>query len=95
MATSRQSRNLLSSLVTDGSQCDDPATIKREALKFFVTLFTDDWKVRPSLDGSFSTIGSDVVASTIENEFSELEIWMAIKECDGNKAPGPNDFNMT
>ena len=26
--------------------------------------------------------------------FSEEEIWEAIKDCDGNKAPGPDGFNM-
>ncbi|KAL7181996.1 hypothetical protein ACSBR1_040833 [Camellia fascicularis] len=43
VATSRQTRNLLNSLVVECSQCDDPATIKRETFKFFATLFKNDW----------------------------------------------------
>lgn len=30
----------------------------------------------------------------MEVEFSEEEIWAAIKECNGNKAPGPDGFNL-
>lgn len=29
----------------------------------------------------------------VEN-FSEKEIWSAIKSCDGNKVPGPDGFNL-
>lgn len=31
----------------------------------------------------------------LEEDFSELEIWEAIQECDGNRAPGPDGFNIT
>ncbi|XP_028116809.1 uncharacterized protein LOC114314525 [Camellia sinensis] len=94
VATSRQSRNLLNLLVVNGAQCNDPATIKRETYKFFTTLFKEGWKIRPSLHGPFSTIGSDDVALAVEDEFSEVEVWSAIKECDGNKAPGSDGCNM-
>ena len=31
---------------------------------------------------------------SLEAEFTKLEILSAIKECDGNKAPRPDDFNL-
>lgn len=80
VATSRQSRNLLNSLVVDGAQCNDPTTIKRGTYKFFATLFKEGWKVRPLLHGPFSTIRSDNVALAVEDELSKVEVWSAIKE---------------
>lgn len=31
----------------------------------------------------------------LEEEFSVAEIWEIVKSCDGNRAPGPDGFNMT
>lgn len=30
----------------------------------------------------------------LEEPFSEEEIWEVVKTCDGNKAPGPDGFNL-
>lgn len=30
----------------------------------------------------------------LESVFIEDEVWAAIKDCDGNKAPGPDGFNL-
>lgn len=61
---------------------------------FFKAHFTEVWRSRPKLVGNFKSIGSVVVADHIEAEFTEAEIWAAVRSCDGNKAPGPDGFNM-
>ncbi|XP_028064582.1 uncharacterized protein LOC114267718 [Camellia sinensis] len=52
-------------------------------------------KSRPKLPGPFLSIGLTNSKDVLEAEFSEAEIWVAIKDCDGNKAPGPDGFNLS
>ncbi|XP_028120245.1 uncharacterized protein LOC114317682 [Camellia sinensis] len=44
--------------------------------------------------GKFKSIGSITAVEYIEAEFSKAEIWAAVRSCGGNKAPGPDGFNM-
>ncbi|KAL7179147.1 hypothetical protein ACSBR1_042516 [Camellia fascicularis] len=46
-------------------------------------------KVRPKLSGAFKNIGDESV------EFSKAKIWSTVKNCEGNKASGPDGFNMS
>lgn len=32
--------------------------------------------------------------SSLIQSFSEEEVWNVMKSCDGNKSPGPDEFNM-
>ena len=52
------------------------------------------WKFRPKLQGVFKSIGLDNDSNGLVIPFSEEEIWRAISESDGNKAPGPDGFNL-
>ncbi|XP_028117415.1 uncharacterized protein LOC114315043 [Camellia sinensis] len=56
--------------------------------------FSEEWTSRPKLKGLFRTIGHDEVSDGLVAPFSKEEIWRAVKESDGNKAPGPDGFNM-
>ncbi|XP_028054290.1 uncharacterized protein LOC114258520 [Camellia sinensis] len=38
--------------------------------------------------------GRDIMQPN-EVEFTKFEMWVAVKSCDGNKAPGPDGFNLT
>ncbi|XP_028053421.1 uncharacterized protein LOC114257814 [Camellia sinensis] len=51
--------------------------------------------VRPTLNGPFKSIGEGHDSGFLEAEFSEEEILSAIKSCGGNKALGPDGFNMS
>ncbi|XP_028060751.1 uncharacterized protein LOC114264345 [Camellia sinensis] len=68
--------------------------IKVEVAKHFKNRFCEEWKVRPKLQGVFKTIGHDNDSNGLVIPFSEEEIWRAIRESDGNKAPGPDGFNL-
>ncbi|KAF5933494.1 hypothetical protein HYC85_029665 [Camellia sinensis] len=49
---------------------------------------------RPQLGGSFKSVEGTMEYDFLEKEFTEDEIKTVVKECDGNKAPGPDGFNI-
>ncbi|CAL5415136.1 unnamed protein product [Camellia sinensis] len=82
-------------LVTvNGVTYDEPGMIKQAVESHFKFLFTEDWKNRPKLSGFFDSISSVDSSEVLEAEFLEDEIWEALKDCEGNKAPGPDGFNL-
>ncbi|CAL5344867.1 unnamed protein product [Camellia sinensis] len=94
MATSRQSKNGLYSVTVGDRVVEDPGEVKLEVCSHFKKHFSEDWKVRPSLDGVFRSVRNSQAFKMLEAEFAEEELWEAIKNCDGNKAPGPDGFNL-
>ena len=94
MASQRQNRNLVDSVVVEGVRVEDPALVKLEVLRFFSKAFSEDWPSRPKLSGSFVRINSAKAVESLDPEFTLEEVWEAVKDCNGNKAPGPDGFNM-
>lgn len=93
-ATIRRRKKLIDSLTIEGALTEDPEAIKREAASFFKKIFTEDFHSRPRFDNlNFNTISSDQ-ANFLISPFSHMEIEEAVKECDSNKAPGPDGFNF-
>lgn len=90
---SRQ-RNELASLTIGDSVIEDPAMVRKEIYDHFRKQFAEDWVVRPKLGGLFKSVQSSSQFAMLEAEFSEAEIKAAIKDCDGNKAPSPDGFNL-
>lgn len=74
---------------------EDPCRVKQEVFNYFKKRFSEEWKSRPKLQGLFRTIGCDAVSNGLVAPSSEEEIWRAVKESDGNKAPGPDGFNLS
>ncbi|XP_028083312.1 uncharacterized protein LOC114284578 [Camellia sinensis] len=93
MACSRQRKNLLDSVCVEGECLEEPAQIKQAVVRHFSKQFKECWSGRPKLSGPFNVINSEA-AVKLEAEFTEAEIWVAIQDCDGNKAPGPDGFNL-
>ncbi|XP_028085071.1 uncharacterized protein LOC114286171 [Camellia sinensis] len=94
MASSRSNKNALNSITVDGVIKEDPAVVRAEVLQHFKNQFIEYWSNRPSLFGPFKSIGGVEVRATLEAEFSEAKIVAVVKNCDGNKAPGLDGFNM-
>ncbi|XP_028074640.1 uncharacterized protein LOC114277023 [Camellia sinensis] len=94
MASCKQNRNIINIISVNGVIHKEPDTIKQEALLHFKKQFTEDWANRPSLGGVFKLVQVNHHFQELEIEFSEAEIKAAIKECNGNKAPGPDGFNL-
>lgn len=73
---------------------EDPDQVKQEVWAYFKNHFTEDWFSRPVLVGDFNNVSHSQYFERLEAEFSEEEIWEAEKGCNGNKAPGPDGFNL-
>ncbi|GMQ06611.1 hypothetical protein CsSME_00051132 [Camellia sinensis var. sinensis] len=87
MANKTQRRNLVS--------VEDPGLVRQEVLRHFSKVFYEKGKSRPKLLGNFVSVSRSKEVEILEVEFTMDEIWEAMKDCDGNKAPGPDGFNMT
>ncbi|XP_028101439.1 uncharacterized protein LOC114300778 [Camellia sinensis] len=56
--------------------------------------FSEAWKNKPVLVGDFKSVRLSDQFHLLEAKFSEEEVWAAVIDCNGNKAPGPDGFNM-
>ncbi|XP_028087035.1 uncharacterized protein LOC114287789 [Camellia sinensis] len=68
--------------------------VKQQVLHHFKTQFIESWVKRPILGGVFNTIEADYVSQHLVAEFSATKVLAAIKDCNNNKAPGPDRFNL-
>ncbi|XP_028069140.1 uncharacterized protein LOC114271723 [Camellia sinensis] len=94
MASSRRNRNALCSIEVNGALKEYPDEIRIEVLNHFQRQFAESWFNKPSLSGPFKSIGDEEVRVALEAEFTESEVVVALNNCDGNKAPKPNGFNL-
>ncbi|CAL5382198.1 unnamed protein product [Camellia sinensis] len=94
MANKRQRRNLVDSVVVDGIRVEELVLVREAVLRYFSKAFAEEWKYRPKLTGNFISISRTKVVEVLEHEFTMDEVWEAAKDCDGNKVPGPDGFNM-
>ncbi|XP_028063701.1 uncharacterized protein LOC114266942 [Camellia sinensis] len=74
---------------------EEPVEMKKAMWAHFKELFTKGWKIRPGLGGEFTCIDQCQLQNCLVKDFLEAKVWVTIKECDGNKAPGPYVFNLT
>lgn len=91
IANGRNNRNLLNSLTIGGV----PRRIKAEVLNYFEKVFKEEWMGRPRLGGVVLSVLDSYHGEVLCNQFSEEEVWQAIKSCDGNKAPWLDGFNLS
>ena len=94
MATCRQNRNSLNSITVGDEVIEAPDQVKHEVCSYFSNHFSETWKHRPVLVGDFKSVRLSDHFSLLEAEFSEEEVWAAVADCNGNKAPGPDGFNL-
>lgn len=85
---------MLGSVVVDMVSVGEPRMVRQVVLRHFKDLYSETWRGRPKLDGPFVTIGKGGASVELVAEFSEEEVLAAIKEYNGNKAPGPDGFNL-
>lgn len=94
MASRRQSKNVLDSVVVDGVSVGELRMVRQVVFKHFKDLYSKAWRGKPKLKGPFTTIGRGGASEELVAEFTVEEVWVVVTECDGNKAPGPNGFNL-
>ncbi|KAJ0599187.1 putative RNA-directed DNA polymerase [Helianthus annuus] len=86
--------NRINGLVFKGILVSDPADLKAEILSWFKKQFSEPINRRPKFSGVGLPKLSFHGASILDNVFSESEVWRAIKDCNGGKAPGPDGFTL-
>ena len=93
-ASSRRYGNYIDKLVVQGNSIDNPRDIREAITKFFDLHFNktqavqiQDWNCNLR---SLKENSPDL----LERPFSEKEVWSVISNSDGNKAPGPDGYNM-
>ncbi|XP_028113518.1 uncharacterized protein LOC114311590 [Camellia sinensis] len=94
MATSRQNRNALNSIVVGEVAIEEPNPVKIEVWSHFTNQFSEEWRLRPVIGREFKSVRQSDSFHILESEFSVEEVWEAVKDCNGNKAPGPDGFNL-
>ncbi|CAL5355041.1 unnamed protein product [Camellia sinensis] len=90
----RTIRNEINSITEGDVVFEEPRHVKSKVLEYFQNQFSESWAARPVLGGHFPSVLDRARADLLEAEFTEAEIKSAVMECDGNKAPGPDGFNM-
>lgn len=91
----RAARKNLMNLQVNGEICQEPRQIKQAIFDHFHNFF------KSGNSGSMRFTGEGVKRVSIEDRdmlegvFTYDEIWAAVLACDGNRAPGPDDFNFT
>ncbi|CAM8969112.1 unnamed protein product [Rhodiola kirilowii] len=93
-ASWRASKNKISSILVDGNWIEEPGIIKQAAHDHFSAIFRKpsicSWELE---NVQFASV-NDLQNEGLERSIDEEEIQQALRECDGNKAPGPDGFNM-
>lgn len=90
----RVAKQNITKLSTNGLEIEDAEGIKQAIFQHYKSFFTSQKKRRPRLRCPNIQRLSRNDQADLEKQFSEAEIWDVVKSFDGNKAPGPDGFNM-
>ncbi|KAK3224332.1 hypothetical protein Dsin_011357 [Dipteronia sinensis] len=91
---SRRHRNFIDNISINGVLCKGPSQVREDIFYFFKKQFGSKCVDRPRLEGiEFGQI-SDYSRKFFEEVFTVEEVREVLKECDGNKAPGPDGFKV-
>ena len=71
-----------------------PKKILDHVFNFFSDKFTTTIDEIPSFHSHRMKRITGDEASYLERPFEEVEVWNAIKNCESNKAPGPDGFTI-
>ncbi|XP_071740224.1 uncharacterized protein [Rutidosis leptorrhynchoides] len=80
-------------LHTDGIWNENPSEIKNAIYEFYGKIFEDKREQVPDYSSMAALLFNRISTSDsqmLEEPFSDIELWDAIKESESNKAPGPD-----
>ncbi|KAK2642978.1 hypothetical protein Ddye_024741 [Dipteronia dyeriana] len=94
MANGKRRRNRIPDINFNGVLETDQCIIRRGVFSYFQDHFRKAAWQRPKMswDGLRKILDEDRVQ--LEKVFSLEEVWCAVLNCDGNKALGPDGFNL-
>ena len=92
MANSNSRRNCLKKIKVNGNWLSEDQEIQRGVMRAYQDLLSDPGVWHPSMSSMlFDRIGSEE-ATRLEEMFSMEEVYLALSELNGDKAPGPDGF---
>ena len=68
--------------------------ITDQVVDFCKRLYQESEALRPTIDGLEFACLDEIERSMLEREFEKEEIIEALKEAEGDKAPGPDGFTI-
>ncbi|RVX09662.1 F-box protein [Vitis vinifera] len=94
MANARARKNFISKIRINEVTLSSSDDLKEGVCRAYKSLLSEPGDWRPNINGlNFKELGEGL-ASSLEVEFSEEEIYAALSSCCGDKAPGPDGFTM-
>ena len=94
IANGRQRRNALDCITVNGIKFDEAGDVLEKVMNHFRKAYNELWVERPTFVEFSGSIISEEDNELLSKEFSQEEVWEAVKGCDGNKALGPDGFNL-
>ncbi|XP_028092711.1 uncharacterized protein LOC114292894 [Camellia sinensis] len=94
VAKGRTIRNEINSILDGEVVVEDPGQVKCKVFDHFKNQYTKHWSSRLVLGGCFSTVIGRGRSGWLESDFPVAEIKSAVMDCDGNKAPRSDGFNL-
>ncbi|RVW88789.1 Transposon TX1 uncharacterized 149 kDa protein [Vitis vinifera] len=92
MANSNSRRNCLKKIKVNGNWLSEDQEIQRGVVRAYQDLLSDPGGWHPSMSSmEFDRIGSEE-AARLEEMISMEEVYLALSELNGDKAPGPDGF---
>ncbi|WMV36831.1 hypothetical protein MTR67_030216 [Solanum verrucosum] len=95
MAASHKRYNNSDRLIINGEEVKDREAIKVNMIEFYRKLYTESEMWRPSFEYVNCPRISQEEQDWLERPFTEEEVLNIIKQCDGDKAPGPDGYTMS
>ncbi|CAN0853710.1 Transposon TX1 uncharacterized 149 kDa protein [Linum grandiflorum] len=95
VANFNRRRNHLDGLWSDGIQIVGQSNVAMAAVAFYSTLYEEVKVFRPFSSFLISKHLPHGMALSLETTVTEKEVWDALCSCAGEKAPGPDGFQMT
>ena len=95
LANSHCRNNTIGRLVVDGEEINNQDTIKEKIVEFYKALYSESSICRPLLDGMEFSILEEEMSCKLERCFSEDEVFEAVSNMNGDKAPGLDGFTMS
>ncbi|KAK2655027.1 hypothetical protein Ddye_008079 [Dipteronia dyeriana] len=94
LANDRKRKNFILDISIDGVVCSEPQDLRRGIVDFFKCHFEQVSWSRPSIENIDLKKLGEWESASLEVAFSLEEVWEAVRNCDGDKAPGPDCLNF-